>query len=346
MIYLNGEGVARDVNEAARLTQLSAAQGHGHAEVNLGTMYLNGHGVKQSDTEATRLYRKGAAKGIPQGLESLAVCHAEGRGVPQSQDEAMRLMRAAAEIGYPPAQYYLGAVYKNAPGYSIRAPLDYAEAAKWFRMAAENSAVAFRMAETSALNNPVTSSQCNLGCLYANGQGVAKDPEEALKWFRRAADHGYAEAQNLLGLMHQNGSDGLQQSATHAVSWYRKAAEQGFAQAQFSLGIMYGGGMGIARDLAQSTWWLNLAGAQGCLEANGFALVAENRSVDSCAGDANAGDANLAGKRCANTDCRAPGPTVRCSRCKAARYCDKACQRQHWTHQGHKVDCVRRLVIP
>ena len=81
---------------------------------------------------------------------------------------------------------------------------------------------------------------------------------------------------------------------SHAALWYRKAAEQGFAQAQFSLGIMYGGGIGIARDLAQSTHWLGLAGDQGCLEANGFARVAENRSVDSCAADA-----NLAGERCA-----------------------------------------------
>lgn len=35
--------------------------------------------------------------------------------------------------------------------------------------------------------------------------------------------------------------------------------------------------------------------------------------------------------------CQEPGP-MRCSRCKAARYCSSACQTKHW-NQGHKLDC-------
>jgi TPR repeat protein len=34
-----------------------------------------------------------------------------------------------------------------------------------------------------------------------------------------------------------------------AVSWYRKAAEQGYAEAQFNLGIMYATGEGITASL-------------------------------------------------------------------------------------------------
>ena len=41
--------------------------------------------------------------------------------------------------------------------------------------------------------------QFNLGYMYAKGQGVEKDFKEAVKWFQKAADQGYAHAQDNLG---------------------------------------------------------------------------------------------------------------------------------------------------
>ena len=37
-----------------------------------------------------------------------------------------------------------------------------------------------------------------------------------------------------------------------AVLWWRKAAEQGFADAQFKLGLMYGVGEGVPKDEVQA----------------------------------------------------------------------------------------------
>jgi len=34
----------------------------------------------------------------------------------------------------------------------------------------------------------------NLGCIYLYGRGVPRDDGEALAWFRKAADHRYADA--------------------------------------------------------------------------------------------------------------------------------------------------------
>ena len=42
--------------------------------------------------------------------------------------------------------------------------------------------------------------QNNLGEAYYNGEGVAKDTKEAVRWFRMAADQGDADAQNNLGV--------------------------------------------------------------------------------------------------------------------------------------------------
>src|SRR4051812_6086128 len=42
--------------------------------------------------------------------------------------------------------------------------------------------------------------QYNLGMLYLKGLGTPKDPEEAFRWLRLAADQGQAEAQFQVGL--------------------------------------------------------------------------------------------------------------------------------------------------
>ena len=61
---------------------------------------------------------------------------------------------------------------------------EYAEAAKWFRRAAEQGhAIA----------------QNNLGELYSGGVGIPQDEFEAVKWFRCAAEQGLAQAQFALG---------------------------------------------------------------------------------------------------------------------------------------------------
>ena len=72
--------------------------------------------------------------------------------------------------------------------------------------------------------------QCNLGMCYYYGRGVAQDNTEAVKWYRLAAKHGYAEAQYSLGLCYLNGT-GVAQNYTEAVKWLKKAAKQGNASA-------------------------------------------------------------------------------------------------------------------
>ncbi len=43
-----------------------------------------------------------------------------------------------------------------------------------------------------------------------------------------------------------------------AVKWFRKAAEQGHAGAQYHLGICYYKGKGVARDFVEAYAWSNL----------------------------------------------------------------------------------------
>jgi TPR repeat protein len=55
---------------------------------------------------------------------------------------------------------------------------------------------------------------------------VQKDNAEAARWYRKAADQGYANAESGIGFMYFYGY-GVQQDRAEANRWFRKAADQG-----------------------------------------------------------------------------------------------------------------------
>jgi TPR repeat protein len=122
--------------------------------------------------------------------------------------------------------------------------------------------------------------QYNLGVMYANGQGVAKDDAQAASWYRKAAEQGSALAQNNLGSMYRYGL-GVTQNNAEAVKWYRKPADQGNAGAQFNLGVMYEKGQGVQQNYAEAVKWYRMAGDQGNANAqnNLGAMYASGQGV-------------------------------------------------------------------
>ena len=76
--------------------------------------------------------------------------------------------------------------------------------------------------------------QFKLGCRYYLGEGVAGDPVEVAKWWRKAAEQNHVEAQYWLGERYANGK-GVTKDEVEAAYWYRKAAEQGNAEAKDAL---------------------------------------------------------------------------------------------------------------
>ncbi len=104
--------------------------------------------------------------------------------------------------------------------------------------------------------------QYYVGISYYQGDGVAKDQVEAAKWFRKAADHNLVAAKNNLGFCYEKG-EGVTQDLAEAVKWYSEAAEQNDAMAQCNLAGFYATGKGLTQNLVEAyKWWL-LAAAQG-----------------------------------------------------------------------------------
>lgn len=78
---------------------------------------------------------------------------------------------------------------------------------------------------------------------------------------RARAQAGEADAQYSLGLRYDNGQ-GVAQDFTEAVRWYRLAAEQGNPAAQYNLGAMYSNGQGVPRDVVEAYKWRSLAASR------------------------------------------------------------------------------------
>jgi|GEM_PF-3448516 len=112
-----------------------------------------------------------------------------------------------------------------------------------------------------AADQNYANAQYNLGACYANGTGVAKDDAEAVKWYRKAAEQHYAPAQNNLGACYANGT-GVTKNEAEAVKWHRKAADQNNAFAQYNLGVCYANGIGVAKDEVEAVKWYRKAADQ------------------------------------------------------------------------------------
>ena len=61
--------------------------------------------------------------------------------------------------------------------------------------------------------------------------------------------------------------EGLFQDYKEAVKWYTKSADQGYALAAFNLGAMYGNGEGVPQNYAEAAYWLSIAEIGGYAEA-------------------------------------------------------------------------------
>jgi TPR repeat protein len=85
--------------------------------------------------------------------------------------------------------------------------------------------------------------QFRIGARYDSGDRVPRDGAEAVRWYRRAAEAGHANAQNSMGSILQ-----AEKHYEQARPWYEHAAAQGHAQAINNLAYLYDLGLGTTQD--------------------------------------------------------------------------------------------------
>jgi len=176
----------------------------------------------------------------------------------------------------------------DVPGVAAIAPTDIATAVKYCKVASTQKLppaaarrALFELGRAYAANRQVaeatatyrkaadkgsTSAMIELGVLYGNGTGVAKDPDQARSLFARAASAGNPRgATNLAAL--SGGAAGAPADPAQARALLETAAQGNSAEAQFQLGIMYAEGTGGPKDDVAARAMFEKAAAQGHPEA-------------------------------------------------------------------------------
>lgn len=223
---------------------------------------------------------------LAKGQEEFNKAKIEAERVKQGAEEAMAPMiewtRKAAEKGHKDAQIALSGLYYFGRN---ELPRQAEKAKEWFEKAAAQGWIEARY---------------YLGRMYAEGDGVKRDMDEALRQWSIAAQGGIAEAQYQLGLfyiqgketfeqgiywlkqaangtvadaslalgkIYANGLGPIQPQKQEAAKWYRQAAEYGNKQGQFIYGLMCMEGAGTAKDEKQGFSYIQFAAGQDYLPA-------------------------------------------------------------------------------
>ncbi len=150
------------------------------------------------------------------------------------QEAMKRLDRNKADTA---AMTLVGELFKE--GFGVRR--DLAEAARWFRLAAERGNVQAQFA---------------LAMASLSGTGVPQDRAAATALLEKAAAAGHAGALFNLGIL---AIDGEKQDFSRAADFFRRAAEGGNVDGAYSLALLYREGRGVMRDNAAAARWMKRA---------------------------------------------------------------------------------------
>lgn len=175
-----------------------------------------------------------------------------------SEAKTFIAMVALANKGDAEAQYHVGMMHNN----GIGTQRDLGQAFEWFKKAA-------------ASNDPLGAYK--LGCYY-DGQGadvVASDANEALKYKLVAAKAGYALAQHDVALLYDR-----QENPEEAVKWWKMAADQGYPKALYNLSGSYFQGKGVPKDLALAYAYYKLSNLVPKDKVNGMATILSKAELE------------------------------------------------------------------
>lgn len=287
MAFRRGQGVDLDFQAARRLFRRAAEMHHAQAQFEYGVMLERGLGGEREAEKGARWIEHAAKGGCIEARLYLGKRYLTGDGAEKNANRAEQYLRGVAESGMAEAQMMLGLLYRDA-----EPPLANAvAAAEWLAKAvAQRYRPAFfplselyergvgvardlKKADElllQAADFGEAEAQLKLGKYYltgAFGHAFPQDYRVAMDWFRRAANHGVAEAEYEVGVRYERNEGVDAPDMGLAIVSYLKAAEMGFAPAQQRIAQAYLYGQGVNQNLREARRWFAAAAAQGVAEA-------------------------------------------------------------------------------
>jgi hypothetical protein len=244
--YYRGWGATETNLANYRYWRFKAAfLGSTEAQEVMGQAYRTGDGVPVDLENSLVWTSKAAAKNQPDALYNLAVRYYEARTNHDSLLLADKLMLQAAQMGHREAQFQIAMSFFRG---DVILSSEYGT--EWLAKAAENG---WPKAEYTLFQLYYNGVPPGKDCL-----AYPKDKAEAIKWLRRAAEHGYFQAQSMLAVMLIRGLD-MDQDKAEAEKLLRNAAQHGFVPAQNDLGYAILSGGLTTTDPTEAAMWCGLA---------------------------------------------------------------------------------------
>lgn len=219
--------------EAADWWGKAAKQGNIEALTAVGEYYL----FDLNDYRAIPFFEKAAESGYAEAEYLLGWCYLEGWGVAADKDKAKSLLKSAAEQGDEDAMDLLYQIDKE-PEQNVGDIY--------------NAAIAGDAA-----------ARHELAVRYATGDHMPQDMVESVKWDKRSAEQGNADAQYALGCRYANGEGGLAKDLAAAIRWWRKASDQGVLDADCRIAECYAEGNGVSRNGYMAAAYFKMAADKG-----------------------------------------------------------------------------------
>ena len=108
--------------------------------------------------------------------------------------------------------------------------------------------------------------QTSIGDLFTHQNGIGVNYAEAMRWYRKAADQGFALAKTRMANNYTHAL-GVEENPAEAMRLFREAADQGDTKAQVSMAIHYELGYAVAKDYAEAMRWYRKAADDGVVQA-------------------------------------------------------------------------------
>jgi TPR repeat protein len=217
--YYEGKGISKDDAQAAKWFQKAATQEHSEAQYILASMYEKGVGLKQSDSEAFGWYLSAATQG-----------HQRASVILEADKWTVFKKKHLARDEMHPYQPRIEPKESNLEDQSLEP-----EQPSEIQPTTGDEQLQKYLAKAQAGD---VDAQYNIGIMYYHGEGVARDHDQALKWFHLAAEQNDAEAQFNLGFMYGKG-EGTPKNHRASMEWFQKADSQGHSGAHEILEKMF-----------------------------------------------------------------------------------------------------------
>jgi TPR repeat protein len=205
---------------AAALAPLQLAINFGHlpSQALMANMLLlyGREGIAANSKRAFELAEEGARLGCHHCQGVLAMCYLGITEIKIDEARSLELARESSGKGSRYGQYVLGRFYRHGGG-----------------GVAQDINQALALLQLAAAQN-LDEAQCELGCMYDEGDGVAIDLAEALRWYQLAAAQGHSIAMFNIAFFHEHGR-GVRENKAEAIRWYRRAQAAGNTYAVFHL---------------------------------------------------------------------------------------------------------------